>query len=68
MLYTTSRPYFTRYTEDSLMEGTEGLESLVILNRPCLSQLIFSFFTNLSRRSAKQTVSAAAYQFSCFSK
>jgi hypothetical protein len=36
--------------------------------RPCLAQLIFSFFTNLSRSSAKQLASAAAYQFSCFSK
>jgi hypothetical protein len=27
----------------------------------CLAQLIFSFFTNLSKSSAKQTVSAAAY-------
>jgi hypothetical protein len=36
--------------------------------RPCLAQLIFSFFTNLSRSSAKQSASAAAYQFSCFSE
>ncbi|PWZ53012.1 hypothetical protein Zm00014a_032023 [Zea mays] len=36
--------------------------------RPCLVQLIFSFFTNLSRSSAKQLASAAAYQFSCFSE
>jgi hypothetical protein len=35
---------------------------------PCLAQLIFSFFTNLSRSSAKQIASAAAYQFSCFSE
>jgi hypothetical protein len=34
----------------------------------CLAQLIFSFFTNLSENSAKQTASATAYQFSCFSK
>jgi hypothetical protein len=34
----------------------------------CLAQLIFSFFTNLSRSSTKQTASAAASQFSCFSK
>jgi hypothetical protein len=27
----------------------------------CLAQLIFSFFTNLSKSSAKHTVSAAAY-------
>jgi hypothetical protein len=33
-----------------------------------LAQLIFSFFTNLSRSSAKQIASAAAYQFSCFSE
>jgi hypothetical protein len=33
-----------------------------------LAQLIFSFFTNLSKSSAKQTASAAAYQFSSFSK
>jgi hypothetical protein len=37
-------------------------------HRPCLAQLIFSFFTNLSRSSAKQAASAAAYQFSCFSE
>jgi hypothetical protein len=36
--------------------------------RPCLAPLIFSFFTNLSRGSAKQAASAAAYQFSCFSE
>jgi hypothetical protein len=36
--------------------------------RPCLAQLIFSFFKNLSRSSAKQVASAAAYQFSCFSE
>jgi hypothetical protein len=36
--------------------------------RPCLAQLIFSFFTNLSRSSTKQIASAAAYQFSCFSE
>jgi hypothetical protein len=28
---------------------------------PCLAQLIFSFFTNLSRSSAKQLASPAAY-------
>jgi hypothetical protein len=33
-----------------------------------LAQLIFSFFTNLNRSSAKQLASAAAYQFSCFSE
>jgi hypothetical protein len=33
-----------------------------------LAQLIFSFFTNLSRSFAKQLASAAAYQFSCFSE
>jgi hypothetical protein len=33
-----------------------------------LAQLIFSFFTNLSWSPAKQAASAAAYQFSCFSK
>jgi hypothetical protein len=33
-----------------------------------LAQLIFSFFTNLSRGSAKQAASAAAYQFSYFSE
>jgi hypothetical protein len=31
-----------------------------------LAQLIFNFFTNLSRSSAKQAASAAAYQFSRF--
>jgi hypothetical protein len=36
--------------------------------RPYLAQLIFSFFTNLSRSSAKQTASAPAYQFSYFLK
>jgi hypothetical protein len=35
---------------------------------PCLAQLIFSLFTNLSRSSAKQGASATAYQFSCFSE
>jgi hypothetical protein len=40
----------------------------LLLLRPCLAQLIFSFFTNLSRSSAKQLASAAAYQFSCFSE
>jgi hypothetical protein len=29
--------------------------------RPCLAQLIFSFFTNLSRSFAKQLASPAAY-------
>jgi hypothetical protein len=33
-----------------------------------LAQFIFSFFTNLSKSSAKQLAAAAAYQFSCFSK
>src|SRR5699024_10359600 len=36
--------------------------------RPCLAQLIFSFITNLSRSSAKQSASVAAYQFSRFSE
>jgi hypothetical protein len=35
---------------------------------PCLAQVIFSLFTNLSKSSAKQTASATAYQFSCFLK
>jgi hypothetical protein len=39
-----------------------------MLYRPYLAQLIFSFFINLSRSSAKQLASAAAYQFSCFSE
>jgi hypothetical protein len=39
-----------------------------ICYRPCLAQLISSFFTNLSKSSAKQLASAAAYQFSCFSE
>jgi hypothetical protein len=47
--------------------GSE-FKNLQVKEWPCLAQLIFSFFTNLSRSSAKQTASAAAYQFSCFSK
>jgi hypothetical protein len=48
-----------------------GEDCLLLLHRTlrhCLAQLIFSFFTNLSRSFTKQTASAAAYQFSCFSK
>jgi bisphosphoglycerate-independent phosphoglycerate mutase (AlkP superfamily) len=41
---------------------------LFCIHRPCLARFIFSFFTNLSRSSAKQLASAAAYQFSCFSE
>jgi hypothetical protein len=41
---------------------------LYLLLWPCLIQLIFSFFTNLSRTFAKQLASATAYQFSCFSE
>jgi hypothetical protein len=45
-----------------LVSGVEGTGYSLHTLWSCLAQLIFSFFTNLSRSSTKQLASAAAYQ------
>jgi hypothetical protein len=56
------------------IHSTNSLPSVTLVVKaidklwPYLAQFIFSFFTNLSRSSAKHVASAAAYQFSCFSE
>jgi hypothetical protein len=62
------RPYFRNLFLDTRQTSTLNNSLSIQRYRVFLAQLIFSFFTNLSTSSAKQTASAAAYQFSCFSK